>query len=267
MSGPAKNALGTAMMNWLLERLQAAEGQPVLLTGTGDAFSAGLNLEEVASLDPAGMTTFLRLLERCMSALYQHAGPTVALVNGHAIAGGCVLTLACDYRVATDNARAPIGLNEVALGVRFPPRVLRIVRMACPRRRSCQCCSAPRLFTSAGALAHGLVDAVSADAGVVARARLAAARGPPGRRLRRHEAGASRQRPRRPGIRRSPGPLVARVGAHLDGGRREAACAQGAGKVAQRSTPTGSATAPLTRGRNHYSCSDSANGVAPGGAP
>ena len=174
MSGPAKNALGTEMFTWLLERFDAAGGAPVLLTGSGDAFSAGLNLKEVVSLDAAGMERYLRLLERCMSAIYQYPGPTVALVNGHAIAGGCVLTQACDYRVTTSEPRVRIGLNEVALGVRFPPRVLQIVRDRVPRASQVPVLLGAELFAPERALAHGLVDEVSAEAGSVARARLAA---------------------------------------------------------------------------------------------
>ena len=174
MNGPAKNALGSEMMTWLLERLRDANGEPVLLTGSGDAFSAGLNLKEVASLDLEGMARFLRLLERCMSALYLYPGPTVALVNGHAIAGGCVLTLACDYRVATNDAKTRIGLNEVALGVRFPPRVLRIVRDRVPSASHVPVVLGAELFPPDRAMTHGLVDETSADAGTVARARLEA---------------------------------------------------------------------------------------------
>src|SRR5580700_3266007 len=174
MDGPAKNALATGMLTWLLERLEAADGQPVLLTGTGDAFSAGLDLEQVASLDDEAMTAFLRLLERCVSALYLYPGPTVALVNGHAIAGGFVLTLACDERVAVDDARARIGLNEVALGVRFPPRVMKMVRERVPGRSQVPVILGAGLFSPSEALAHGLLDAISPDPGPIARSRLAA---------------------------------------------------------------------------------------------
>jgi enoyl-CoA hydratase len=174
MSGPGKNALGAAMMRFLVDQLREADGRPVLLTGSGDAFSAGLNLKEVASLDGEAMLDFLRLLERCMTALYLYPGPTVALVNGHAIAGGAVLTLCCDVRVATSSPRARIGLNEVALGVRFPPRIMAILRRRLPPQHLEEVILGAGLFAPDAALRLGLIDAVADDAEALARARLAA---------------------------------------------------------------------------------------------
>ena len=133
MDGPGKNSLGTTMLTFLLAELHAAGGEPVLVTGAGDAFSAGLDLNEVLALEGDGMLEFLRLLERAMVALYLYPGPTVALVNGHAIAGGCVITLACDHRVALEHPKIKIGLNEVALGMRFPPRILAMAKERIPR--------------------------------------------------------------------------------------------------------------------------------------
>lgn len=135
MDGPGKNALGTRMMDHLIRELALAKGAPVLLTGRGDAFSAGLNLKELQGLDPAGMEAFLRLLERLVSTLFTHPGPTVAAVNGHAIAGGCILALCCDLRVARADMDIRIGLNEVALGLRFPPGILRMLKMRLPKER------------------------------------------------------------------------------------------------------------------------------------
>ncbi len=171
MQGPGKNALGTAMFHFLLERLAAANGEPVLLTGSGDAFSAGLDLREVASLDATGMERYLRLLERCMSAVYLYPGPVVACVNGHAIAGGCVLALACDHRV-TARSKLRVGLNEVALGVLFPPRVLRICRERVPRAHHERVILGADLFGPDDARALGLVDDVADDARAAAHARL-----------------------------------------------------------------------------------------------
>jgi enoyl-CoA hydratase len=173
MKGPGKNALGTQTMQGLLEQLLAAKGEPVLLTGAGDAFSAGLNLKEVASLDEPGMATFLELLEETLAALYFYPGPVVALVQGHAIAGGCVVLLCCDWRVATDDSKVKIGLNEVALGLRFPPRTWEIVRRRVPSAHHQEVLLGAGLFVPQRALELGLVDEVTADPGAAAREELA----------------------------------------------------------------------------------------------
>jgi enoyl-CoA hydratase len=168
LKGPGKNSLGTEMIESLLGRLAAAAGDPVLLTGNGDAFSAGLNLKEIAAQDAAATGPFLERLERLFSTLYQYPGPTVALVNGHAIAGGCVLALCCDYRVAIDEPKIRIGLNEVALGLRFPPRTLAICRRRVPAHFHEEAILSGALFDPHAARRVGLLDEVSANAATVA---------------------------------------------------------------------------------------------------
>lgn len=174
MEGPGKNCLGTEMMDFILERLREAGGRPLLLTGVGDAFSAGLNLKEVARLDVPGMEVFLQKLEAVVSALYTYPGPTVALVNGHAIAGGCILALSCDYRVAKADPALRIGLNEVALGVRFPPGILRMVRQQLPPQHFSEIVLGASLHSPQESLRLGLIDAVEEDADSAARRKLLA---------------------------------------------------------------------------------------------
>lgn len=173
LDGPGKNALGSEMMTSLVAKLQEAAGRPVLFTGAGDAFSAGLDLKEVASLDRDAMREFLRLLDSCVTALFSYPAPTVALVNGHAIAGGCVLAMCCDRRVCVTNPRTRIGLNEVALGVRFPPRTFAAMRLRVPHRHAEEVFLGSKLHDPVRALALGLVDELSDDAPRVARERLA----------------------------------------------------------------------------------------------
>ena len=174
LAGPGKNALGTQTMTALLAKLAEANGAPVLLSGSGGAFSAGLDLKEVASLDAPGMLTFLALLERTMTALYLYPAPTVAAVNGHAIAGGCIVALCCDRRVASAEAKIKIGVNEVALGVEFPPRTFEIVKRRVPAQHIEEVVLGAGLFDPANALRLGLVDEIAEDAVSVARTRLAA---------------------------------------------------------------------------------------------
>jgi enoyl-CoA hydratase len=163
MRAPGKNALSSELMTWLTEKLAEAGGEPVLLTGQGDAFCAGLNLKEVASLDQPGMARFLGTLERMVTALFEYPGPTIAWVNGHAIAGGCVVALACDHRLATPSPRVRIGLNEVPLGLQFPPRTWRMVRHRVPAHTIDRVVLEGGLHTPETALRLGLIDELVAD--------------------------------------------------------------------------------------------------------
>ena len=181
LDGPGKNALGSQMTGFLFAKLAEANGAPVLLSGAGDSFCAGLDLEELARLDDAGLEAHLRRLEQLVEALFLYPGPTVACVNGHAIAGGAVLALCCDRRVAP--AKAPkmrIGLNEVAIGMRFPPVTMAMVRACISRRHLNEVVLGARLFDPVGAARVGLVDELAEDAGAVARERLASLAALPG---------------------------------------------------------------------------------------
>ena len=175
ISFPAKkNATSTATLEALARDLAAAGDSPILLTGAGNVFSAGLDLEEVANLDAARARRLLDALEGIVEKLFLHPAPTVALVNGHAIAGGCVLALCCDHRVAAADPRARIGLNEVAAGLAFPPKTLAMIRARLGGPRAESVILGARLHDPAGAREAGLVDEVAEDARAVALARLEA---------------------------------------------------------------------------------------------
>ncbi|RMG21268.1 MAG: enoyl-CoA hydratase/isomerase family protein [Deltaproteobacteria bacterium] len=163
LDGPGKNALSTRMMHFILETLDEAGDEPLLFTGAGDSFSAGLDLKELLDLDAAGIERFLQTLEEMVAALFHYPGPTVAAVNGHAIAGGCVVALCCDLRVGVADPRVKIGLNEVALGLRFPPVTLRMVRHRVPERFHREVILGAQLVDAGEAARQGLLDEVSED--------------------------------------------------------------------------------------------------------
>ncbi len=179
ISSPRKNALSTSVLESLLRGLEEAEGAPLLLTGAGDVFSVGLDLTEVAAVaDLDAARRLIGALERLVEALFTYPGPTVALVNGHAIAGGCVLALCCDHRVAPHDPRVRIGLNEVALGLEFPPRTLAMIRAQLPPALAARAVLQAELHDPFAAREAGLVDelvdALVAEPRAVALARLAA---------------------------------------------------------------------------------------------
>lgn len=165
LKGPGKNALSLSLMHDLIEQVRALApgGEPLLVVGDGDAFSAGLDLKEVHALDLEGMRGFHRALEDLVEALWRYPGPTAAAVNGHAIAGGMILALVCDHRVVTTEPRARLGLNEVALGLRFPPRVLAMVRDRLHREHEWEVLLGAGLHGPEDAARLGLVDGVSDD--------------------------------------------------------------------------------------------------------
>lgn len=149
--------------------LQSAEALPVVLTGSGRCFCAGLDLRELYDLDRTTLSAFVDRLDQTVLAWFTLPRPTVAAVNGHAIAGGCVLALACDVRVAVDHD-ASIGLNEVQVGIPFPAVPLTVTRHTLSPARVREAMLMGALYPPAGALAHGLVDEVLPAAEVMARA-------------------------------------------------------------------------------------------------
>jgi enoyl-CoA hydratase len=125
--GPV-NALDLELLTAVPETLAAvADARAVVLTGSGRSFSAGVDLKRIVDGGPPYVEEFLSALSLAMIALFDHPKPVVAAVNGHALAGGCVLAAACDLRLMSGGT---IGLAELAAGVPFPTVPLEIMRHA-----------------------------------------------------------------------------------------------------------------------------------------
>ena len=120
-----------ARLNQLLDRLAASPARAAVMIGTGKSFSAGLDLPSLIALSREAMRAFIVEFEATMLRVFRLERPLVAAVNGHAIAGGCVLALQADARIAAAGG-AKIGLNETSLGIGLPAVVLETLRCQVP---------------------------------------------------------------------------------------------------------------------------------------
>jgi enoyl-CoA hydratase len=122
------NALDVELLQAITAALGEVDGHAaVVITGTGPAFSAGVDLHRIVAGGPSYVQEFLPALTAAFMAIFDHRGPMLAAVNGHAIAGGCVIAAACDVRVMSQGT---IGLAELSVGVPFPTAAMEILRHA-----------------------------------------------------------------------------------------------------------------------------------------
>ena len=123
------SALDADFCEALVQELAAvAAGAPtaLVLTGTGSSFSAGVDLFKVLDGGAEYLARFLPALEALLQTLLTIPKPVVAAVNGHAIAGGCIMAAACDHRVMSAG-QGRIGIPELVVGVPFPSLPFEIV--------------------------------------------------------------------------------------------------------------------------------------------
>ena len=137
--------------------LDSTDHRAVVFTGSGRAFSAGVDLWQIVDGGPDYVERYLAALIDSFEAVFFTGKPVVAALNGHAIAGGCILASGCDYRIM---AAGRIGVPEMLVGVPFPMSGLEILMHAVGPQRA-------RILVQTGAThepvaAHqlGLVDEV-----------------------------------------------------------------------------------------------------------
>jgi enoyl-CoA hydratase len=116
----ALNALNLATLSELDAAFAALSSDKsirvVIVTGSGaKAFVAGADITEMQAMSPAEARSFAKLGQRVFACLEQLPQPVIAAVNGFALGGGCELAMACDIRVAAENAK--FGQPEVGLGI------------------------------------------------------------------------------------------------------------------------------------------------------
>lgn len=154
------NAMDLELLDALMDHFESLDGaRAVIITGTGSIFSAGVDLFRLTEGGEEYVRSFFPRLSDFVRRYFTLPLPVIASVNGHAIAGGGVMTMAADYRVMAEG-HGRIGVPELVVGVPFPAAVLEVVRFATRRDRVQALIYTGKTLTPAEALEHGLVDEI-----------------------------------------------------------------------------------------------------------
>jgi enoyl-CoA hydratase/carnithine racemase len=137
--------------------------------GGEKVFAAGADIKEMATMSYVDMVARAPALSSAFDAIARIPKPVVAAITGYALGGGCELALACDWRVAADDAK--LGQPEINLGI-IPGAggTQRLARLIGPARAKDLVLSG-RLVPADEALRLGLVDSVVPSSDVLATAR------------------------------------------------------------------------------------------------
>jgi enoyl-CoA hydratase len=152
---PPVNALDLDLLEVIIASMRSIDG-PVVITGAGRCFSAGVDLRAIVDGGAEYAERFVTALSEAFLAVFDHPAPVIAAINGHAIAGGCVLAMCADIRLMSAGT---IGLTELAVGVPFPVAALEICRLAMGTSASRAALQA-KTIDAETALARGWIDEV-----------------------------------------------------------------------------------------------------------
>lgn len=155
------NSASPEFMQNLIDNIDKIENNQVsrgiILTSSAEAFSAGIELSEIVNPDIERVRSFWAISQELHYRLYSSPLVTIAAINGSAVAGGCALTLCCDYRIMAQG-RHKIGLNTVHTGLRVPHWVVKLLGKTVGLRESQKLLSIGHLCTPEEALQYGIID-------------------------------------------------------------------------------------------------------------
>ena len=172
MDRPPVNAMNLEFIDALNQAhagLCADGAKAVVISGRAGLFSAGLDVPELLGQSRDQVVGFWESFFSLMNGLATSPVPVVAAITGHAPAGGAVLTLHCDYRIA---ARGDflIGLNEVRVGLPVPPNILFMLETIVGARQAMLLAASGAMLSPEKAFELGFVDELAEQDAVVASA-------------------------------------------------------------------------------------------------
>ncbi len=165
------NAIDLQLVHELTQTIERVKSDPtiralVLASANEKFFSIGFDLPQLFASSQEDFQRFFRAFNQMCLDLYTLPKPTVAALNGHAVAGGCILALCCDYRLI-GQGRKRMGLNEIKLGVPVPYLADCCLRALVGFRQARDVIESGEFYLSEAAVRIGMADEALPDEKVV----------------------------------------------------------------------------------------------------
>lgn len=161
LNSGAANPINVKLVDELSKSLTEIRGtaRGMVLCGGQQFFSAGFDLPELLKLDRPAMGNFLERFNQLCLNLFTAPIPTVCALSGHAVAGGNILALTCDYRYASSEKKK-IGLNELKLGLPVPYLADMMLRHTIGNQYATQMIYSGEFMSFSDAKIIGLIDVI-----------------------------------------------------------------------------------------------------------
>lgn len=145
-----------------LDQAENDEAKVLIIMGRPGFFSGGLDMKMLPTLSANEIAEFAITFARTILRVFSFPVPTIAAITGHAIAGGAMLTFACDRRFASDGSYR-VQMNETSIGITLPHWMFLVARSAVPCRWLNQALLHSKPYNPNEALEHGILDGVAKD--------------------------------------------------------------------------------------------------------
>jgi enoyl-CoA hydratase/carnithine racemase len=160
------NALNEPMVEELTKSFEALaidnEVRSIIFTGSGKFFSFGFDVPEFLNYSKSDFIIYLEKFTNFYTYLFLFPKPIVAALNGHTIAGGCMLATACDFRLMV-TGKAKISLNEITFGAPVLAGSVEMLKYCVGSRNAQSILYSGAMYSAEEAIQLGLVDQVSSE--------------------------------------------------------------------------------------------------------
>jgi len=146
------------------------EVKSIIFTGSGKFFSFGFDVPELLDYSKSDFISYLEKFTSLYTNIFQFPKPVIAALNGHTIAGGCMLATACDYRLMV-SGKAKIALNEITFGASVLAGSVEMLRFCVGSKNAQSILYSGAMYAAQEAFELRLVDQVSSEAALAEDAR------------------------------------------------------------------------------------------------